>query len=52
MVWEPCAAAAPYLIDLLADRYAPDRLVACRLLQLIIRNVELYEWPTREGSRH
>ena len=34
LVREPSAAAAPYLIDLLADTHAPDRLVACRLLQL------------------
>ena len=42
-VYEASAAAVPYLIDLLADRSAPDRLVALRLLRMIDDNVELYE---------
>lgn len=45
LVAEPAAAAAPYLIDLLADQGAPDRLVAYRLLQRIRNGVELYESP-------
>lgn len=45
LVAEPAAAAAPYLIRLLADREAPDRLVAYRLLRMILDTVELYESP-------
>ncbi|WP_433317771.1 hypothetical protein [Micromonospora chersina] len=45
MVEEPAAAAVPYLIDLLADQEAPDRLVAYRLLRTILDCVELYESP-------
>ncbi|PWU46567.1 hypothetical protein DLJ47_32355 [Micromonospora sp. S4605] len=45
LVEEPAAAAAPYLIDLLADQEAPDRLVAYRLLRMILDCVELYESP-------
>lgn len=45
MVEELAAAAAPYLIDLLADQEAPDRLVAYRLLRTILDCVELYESP-------
>ncbi|MCG5436933.1 hypothetical protein [Micromonospora foliorum] len=45
LVEEPAAAAAPYLIDLLADQEAPDRLVAYRLLRTILDCVELYESP-------
>ncbi|SCG50388.1 hypothetical protein GA0074704_2487 [Micromonospora siamensis] len=43
LVHEPAAFVAPYLIDLLADQEAPDRLVAYRLLQTTIDCVELYE---------
>ncbi|RKN22047.1 hypothetical protein D7147_04715 [Micromonospora musae] len=45
LVEEPAATAAPYLIDLLADQEAPDRLVASRLLRTILDCVELYESP-------
>ncbi|SCL50340.1 hypothetical protein [Micromonospora chersina] len=45
LVEEPAAAAAPYLIDLLADQEAPDRLVAYRLLRTILDCAELYESP-------
>ncbi|MFG3701783.1 hypothetical protein ACGF5C_28345 [Micromonospora sp. NPDC047620] len=45
LVAEPAAAAAPYLIDLLADQTAPDRLAAYRLLRTIRNCVELYESP-------
>ncbi|MGN9920237.1 hypothetical protein [Micromonospora palomenae] len=45
LVEEPAAAAAPYLIDLLADQQAPDRLVAYRLLRTILDCAELYESP-------
>ncbi|MCW3818624.1 hypothetical protein ONA91_29715 [Micromonospora sp. DR5-3] len=45
LVEEPAAAAAPYLIDLLADQEAPDRLVAYRLLRTILDCVELHESP-------
>lgn len=45
LVYEPSVAAAPYLIDLLADEDAPDRLVAYRLLRMILDCVELYESP-------
>ncbi|MCP3785200.1 hypothetical protein NLX85_17685 [Micromonospora sp. A3M-1-15] len=45
LVEEPAAAAAPYLIDLLADQEASDRLVAYRLLRTILDCAELYESP-------
>ncbi|MEU5790701.1 hypothetical protein ABZ754_23625 [Micromonospora purpureochromogenes] len=45
MVEESAAAAAPYLIDLLADQQAPDRLVAYRLLRTILDCLEHYESP-------
>ncbi|MGW3892136.1 hypothetical protein ACWD69_25895 [Micromonospora chokoriensis] len=50
LVEEPAAAAAPYLIDLLADQEAPDRLVAYRLLRTILDCVELYESPRRTSD--
>lgn len=45
LVYEAAASAAPFLIDLLADVDAPDRLAAWRLLTTIVDCVELYESP-------
>ncbi|WP_203702582.1 hypothetical protein [Asanoa iriomotensis] len=47
LVYEPSIAVAPHLIDLLANRNVPDRLVAYRLLRTIVDGVELYESPRR-----
>jgi hypothetical protein len=43
MVYPPAGAAVPYLIDLLSDGRAPDRMVGFRLVATILECVELFE---------